>query len=269
MELSSKRPLITGDFIQPGLCDLWTQEVWNNHFDELLEAGMDTFIIQWIATTPNGVLNKAHYPAKLENREKSETYENSHMLEKCLKAAEERGIKVYVGLNSAPEWWSKGIYDRDWNIMQSEIGNEVATEIYNLYKKKYPNALAGFYWWFEMYNGMGGKEESFAEMINIILNYLTKLDSSMPFVVSPFVRRTTSVEKTLEEWKKFFSLARFRKGDIFTMQDAIGAGHMDIELLDGYFDAIKKAADTNKNVNSGQITRSISVQNGAHLHCRE
>ncbi|MBR4950290.1 MAG: S-layer homology domain-containing protein [Clostridia bacterium] len=64
-EEKPSRPLITGDFIQPGLSASWSQTRWNNHFDELLEAGIDTFIIQWIAETPNGVLTTAYYPAEL------------------------------------------------------------------------------------------------------------------------------------------------------------------------------------------------------------
>ncbi len=246
------RPLITGDFIQPGLSASWSQSRWNNHFDELLEAGIDTFIIQWIAETPNGVLTTAYYPAELSGYPKASSYDkfgvSSSMLERCLKAAEERGIKVYIGLNAADEWWSKGVNDRDWYVKQSEIGNEIATEIYDLYQWKYPNAFGGFYWWFEMYNGMGGKEQAFAEMININLNYLTRLDKNMPFVLSPFVKISVTAKKTQEEWTKFFSYADFRKGDIFTMQDAIGSGAMSIELLDLYYAAIKKAVDTEPNI---------------------
>ena len=251
-EEKPSRPLITGDFIQPGLSASWSQTRWNNHFDELLEAGIDTFIIQWIAETPNGVLTTAYYPAELSGYPKANSYDkyavSSNMLERCLKAAESRGIKVYIGLNAAEEWWSKGVNDRNWYVKQSEIGNEIATEIYDLYQWKYPNAFAGFYWWFEMYNGMGGKEQAFAEMININLDYLTRLDKKMPFVLSPFVKKSVTVKKTQEEWTKFFSYANFRKGDIFTMQDAVGAGHMSMELLDQYYAAIKKAVDTEPNV---------------------
>ena len=247
-----ERPLITGDFIQPGFCATWSQDRWNKHLDQLVQAGIDTFIIQWIANSPNGVIGTVYYPADLPDYTKGSSYNKyameAGMLEKCLKAAEEREIKVYVGLNAADEWWSKAVSDKTWYTQQSEIGNAIAKEIYDLYKEKYPNALAGFYWWFEMYNGMGGREEAFADMININLDYLTTLDPSIPFVLSPFVTRNTTSVKAQQEWTKFFSYARFRKGDIFTMQDAVGAGHIDITQLDEYYAAIKKAVDTEPNV---------------------
>jgi hypothetical protein len=95
-----------------------------------------------------------------------------------------------------------------------------------------------------MYNGMGGCEKACADMININLDYLTGLNPDMPLMLSPFVRTAGGDAITAgREWDKFFTLSHFRPGDIYCSQDAVGAGWMKIELLEQYFDEIKKAVD--------------------------
>jgi hypothetical protein len=94
---------------------------------------------------------------------------------------------------------------------------------------------------------MSGYETKAGDFLNMYLNPLTEIDSSMPMMLSPFVRSAGgTAQKACEEWKKVFATANFRDGDIFCCQDAVGAGHITIDQLDGYFAALKEAVDTEK-----------------------
>ena len=239
-------PHVTGTFIQPWACANWTVANWKTHFKGLKEVGIDIFIVQWIADTPEGKFENVYYPSSLtQNNRPSGFKEYPNMLPNLLEAAEELGIKVFVGLNNANEWWSYAVTKNDWNIKQSKVGIDIATEIYDKYKSQYPNALHGWYFVWEMYNGMSGYETKAGEFLNMYLDPLTELDASMPMLLSPYVRSSGgNAKKAEEEWKKVFATANFREGDIFCCQDAVGAGHITINQLDAYFAALKAAVDT-------------------------
>ena len=51
------------------------------------------------------------------------------MLERCLRAAENLGVKVYVGLNIADEWWDVSVLTENWLTSQAELGIISAKEI--------------------------------------------------------------------------------------------------------------------------------------------
>lgn len=239
-------PIITGTFLQPGSFDSYDDSKWEAHLKALKEVGIDKIIIQWSANTPNLKFTYSAYPSQLAAHNKAKKFNSSgaYVVEGCLKAAEKYKMKVFIGLNEAPEWWSKFVYNKKWNKDQAMLGNKIAKELYDLYKYKYPNAFYGWYFVWEMFNGMEGCEKECADMINITLDYLTELNSDMPLMLSPFVRTAggDAVAAGME-WDKFFTFSHFRAGDIYCSQDAVGAGWMDIELLDQYFCEIKKAVD--------------------------
>ncbi|HBL83737.1 MAG: hypothetical protein A2Y17_08645 [Clostridiales bacterium GWF2_38_85] len=240
-------PHVIGTFIQPYLFADSTQQIWENHFDGLLEAGIDIVIIQWAAETPYSKFKSVYYPSTLANSNKSNEGYSYHpyCIERCLAAAEKKGIKVFIGLNLSDEWWDKAATDRDWYMSQGDIGNQMANEIYDLYKEKYPNALYGWYYAWELYNVMGRYESQVAEFLNVNLDYLTELDATMPLMLSPFVSKSGSTAvQAGEQWTKVFAEANFRDGDIYCCQDSVGAGHISIDMLDAYYSELKKACDT-------------------------
>ncbi|MDL2287446.1 DUF4434 domain-containing protein [Eubacteriales bacterium OttesenSCG-928-G02] len=238
-------PVVSGTFIQPYMPANYSEEQWKTHYKNLLEVGIDTMIIQWIAETPYGKFKTCYYDSNLvENNKTSDFSQSKAMLERCLKTAEELGVKVFVGLNLSDEWWNKACTDTAWNKTQADLGVAIAEETYLLYKEKYPNAFYGWYFAWEMFNGMQNYEKQAGEFLNMFLDPLTELDASMPFLLSPFVSKNTPAEKTGQEWKKVFEYANFREGDIFCCQDSVGAGHIEIDQLDAYFAELKKACDT-------------------------
>lgn len=245
-EINRTWPVVSGTFMQPWAFTSYTTDNWKTHFENLKEVGIDIFIVQWIADTPEGKIKSIYYPSSLTDGKKTSDFsEAPDMLPRILEAAEESGIKVFVGLNLSDEWWTYGCSRDSWNQTQSELGIDMASEIYGNYKNQYPNALYGWYFAWEMFNGMSGYEKKAGEFLNMYLDPLTELDPSMPLLLSPFVRSGgSSAEKAGEEWKKVFAEANFREGDIFCCQDAVGAGHITIDQLDGYFAALKSAVDT-------------------------
>lgn len=243
--INTRTPL-TGTFLQPGAFTSYDDEKWGNHMKYLLEAGIDTVIIQWVANTPGLEVTFAAYPTALAEKYPSQEYKggSEYIVEGCLKAAQKHGIKVFLGLNGSPEWWSQFVNNEQWNTSQAELGNEIADELYELYKSKYPDSFYGWYYVWEMYNGMSGKEKACSDMMNINLRHLTVLDPTMPLMLSPFVRLDGGTAKEAgEEWARFFATTDFRPGDIYCSQDAVGAGWMEIEHVEDYFREIKKAID--------------------------
>ena len=254
-------PCVRGTFVQPGAFTDYTVEKWQRHFENLKEVGIDIFIIQWTAETPYGKFADVFYPSQYAAENKAAGYrEYPDFLPRVLQAAQDIGIKVFVGLNLSDEWWSFACTKVDWNQNVSACGVEMANEIYSLYKEQYPDALYGWYFAYEMFNGMRGYETRAGEFLNMYLEPLTALDPSMPLMLSPFVQKAGgTAEKAEQEWKKVFETADFREGDIFCCQDAVGAGHIDISQLDGYFAALKRAVDTEPGLhfwaNSEDFTR--------------
>ncbi len=241
-------PHVTGTFLQPYAFTSYTDAQWEKHFEGLLEVGIDLLVIQWTSTTPYSKFLNAYYPSEYAKTHNTGAFEDqSQMLERCLRAAENLGVKVYVGLNIADEWWDVSVLTENWLTSQAELGIISAKEIYNLYKEKYPNALAGWYFAWELYNGMMGLEAKAGEFLNGYLEPLTDIDPTMPLMLSPFVRSAGGdAVKAGEEWTRVFEVANFREGDIFCCQDAVGAGWITIDELDAYFRELKKAVDTEK-----------------------
>ncbi|MEI6578593.1 MAG: DUF4434 domain-containing protein [Eubacteriales bacterium] len=242
----AEHPTVSGTFMQAWAFAGFSEEEIGRHFDNLLEVGIDTAILQSTASTPNGLFENVYYPSALAEQNPAEGSVSGYkgFVERCLAAAEARGMKIFLGLNVADEWWSKFVKDKKWYTMQAELGNQIANEMYGLYKEKYPNAMHGWYFTWEFSNAIWPYEYQCADMLNINLDFLTKLDPSMPLMLSPFIGSDISPLQTQISCVKLFSLTRFRPGDIYCCQDSVGAGYIKLDELDKYFSAIKNAVDT-------------------------
>lgn len=241
---SASTPAATGSFIQPWYCAEWSEAEFAAHFEQLQAIGADTLILQWTADTPEGKIGSIYYDTALPKEyfgEDAAIYPD--MLENCLAAAEKAGIKVFVGLNLADEWWDFKVRDADWRDSQNTASAAIAGEIYTLYKEKYPTAFHGWYWAWELTNGFFGADSA-AELLNRDIGALNALNPEMPLLLSPFNSKNSTYKIAEWEWKSFFKKVHFRKGDIFCLQDAIGAGWIELEDLDYYYAAVKRAVET-------------------------
>ena len=242
-------PTLCGNFMQPGAFKGYSADKLRSHLQTMYDVGIDILILQWSFENVGGEVTTAYYESSFDDSQKASSFDESgkNLLGNILKAAEEVGVKVFVGLNNNDEWWQKGVSDKAWLTTQAEIGVEGAKQIYDTYKELYPNAFYGWYFVFEFYN-MNVPQvylENAAYLLNGFRDELTKLDDSMPMMLSPFISSSgPNAEKTGEMWKTIFSMTNFIEGDIFCCQDSVGAGHITIDQLDGYYKAIKEAVDT-------------------------
>lgn len=236
-------PIVTGTFIQLWAFSGYSVTQWENHFNKLMEVGIDTVIVQWTATTPYGEFKDAYYGTELaEGNSTSDYVCYSNCIYRMFEAAKYTGTKIYLGLNISDEWWNYSNLDTAWGVTQAELGLQIARELYDKYYKAYTENFAGWYWAWELYNAMSDEMATSAgQFINLYLEGLTQIDPSLPLMLSPFITEGLAVDKTEAIWDVFFETANFREGDIYCCQDSVGAGHIKIDKLDAYYAAIAAA----------------------------
>lgn len=236
-------PRFAGSFIQEYLVSDWTDERWEQEMLMLKEAGMKYLIYApSLLVDGNGKITST-YPSSLTKKK----YQN-RTLEACLRNAQKNGIRIFVGLNFNERWW-KVDYDAAWLKAQMVIGNRVADELVRLYKEKYPDAMYGWYWVWEVDNlncMTDERQRVLADALNINLDYLSELTPEMPFMLSPFMNHKVggNAEQYGKMWENVFAQARFRAGDIFAPQDCIGAGGLNLDNLWEWFSKLKQAVNT-------------------------
>ncbi len=242
-------PVVSGTFMQPSFFAGYSEERLIKHLEYMREVGIDKIILQWSFVTENEKVQSVYFKQSFSQGDRAATIEtaDSGFLEKLLSAARKTGFKVFVGLNDSSEWWEKGVNDPSWIRRQAELGVKGAKQIYDEYKPKYGNTLCGWYFVFEFYNMYATPVQikNAAGLLNLYLNGLNSFSPEMPMMLSPFISAAgAGCEATRRLWTEVFAQTDFREGDIFCCQDSVGAGHIHIEQLDGYFKAIKAAVDT-------------------------
>ncbi len=242
-------PTLCGNFMQPGTFKGYTPDKMKSHLQTMKDVGIDILILQWSFENVGSQATVSYFESSFDASDKADSFDESGkmLLDTILQAAEEIGVKVFVGLNNNDEWWQKGVLDKAWLTAQAELGVKGARQIYDTYKAKYPNALHGWYFVYEFYN-MDANEEmrnNAAHLLNGFLDGLTEIDDTMPMMLSPFISAIgVSAEKTGDLWTDVFAKTNFREGDIFCCQDSVGAGHITLEKLDSYYREIKRAVDS-------------------------
>ncbi len=242
-------PVLCGSFMQPGAFKGHSLSRMKEHLGYMLDVGIDTLILQWSFVTEGDKVSSVFYESSFGADKKAASYDESGkmLLDTILSAAEELGVKVFIGLNENPEWWNKYVTDKAWLTDQAELGIEGAKQIYDTYKSKYPNAVHGWYFVFEFsnINATDAMLDNASYLLRTYRNGLYDIDPEMPMMLSPFVTASgPSPEKTGEMWEKVFAKADFRPGDIFCCQDSVGAGHITMDMLDDFYREIKEAVDT-------------------------
>lgn len=241
-------PTLCGSFMQPGAFKNYSGAQMEAHLQTMYDVGIDMLILQWSFTTEDGRVTDAYFDEDFgEDRASGYDASGESLLETILDAAQRVGVKVFVGLNDSSEWWNLGVLDRGWIDVQADLGMKGARRIYEKYSEKYPDALYGWYFVFEFYN-MNAPDavvSNASYLLNLYRNGLADIDGDMPMMLSPYIASSGATpEKTCELWTKVFADTDFRSGDIFCCQDSVGAGHITMDQLEGYYSAIKDAVDT-------------------------
>ena len=236
-------PTVDGSFIQNWLVNGWSFNRWLRELEILKEAGQNYLILAPTVSSNFGKNSRSIYPSQISGITLTPGHEMT--LENCLKACQKLDMKLFLGLNDDSHWWEMSEADAPWFVGEMEKGNAIAKELYVNYKTRYPETFYGWYWVFEISSMHLAKplyQEYLAKAINIQLDFLTNLDSSMPLMLCPYmVENVSSPEETYLAWSNFLKQAHFRSGDILCPQDAVGAGWLRLENFTHWFLALKKA----------------------------
>ena len=239
-------PTALGAFIQGWLVAHWNDNQWQKEFAALKEAGMSYMVLAPALQVDRGN-SFSLYPSDIPGV--TQMYEND-IIDNCLRNAQEAGFKVFIGLNMDEEWWvSWNNLEPDWFYSKMRVGNLVADELISKYKNLYPEAFYGWYWVWEVANVGELYTEKYqdyiANSLNINLDHLSLISPSMPMMLCPFMnyRIGTSDEYRII-WENIFAKTHFRAGDIFAPQDCVGAGGLEIDMVDEWFSALRNAVST-------------------------
>jgi len=244
-------PTLCGNFMQPGAFKHYTPAKMKSHLQTMKDVGIDILVLQWTFENVGDKVTVSYFDSSFDASDKADAFDESGkmLLDTILQAAQEVGVKVFVGLNLNDEWWQKGVLDKAWLTDQAELGVKGARRIYDTYKQTYPNALYGWYFAFEFYNMQANEavRNNAAYLLNGFRDELTKIDDTMPMMLSPFISSAgAGPEDTGDLWTDVFAKTNFLEGDIFCCQDSVGAGHITIDKLDAYYREIKRAVDSKK-----------------------
>ncbi|HBL85004.1 MAG: hypothetical protein A2Y17_07225 [Clostridiales bacterium GWF2_38_85] len=250
-------PTINGSFIQYGPFLNYTDAQLEKHFDYLEEAGIEYLVLFTSASqNKDGSFGTVYYPSELAKKNKGSNYNDTYknMTERMLKECQKHSIKAYISPNYSDEGWSSnGISDSSWYKSFSQSSVSIATEIYNLYKDKYSDTFYGWYFVPEFSNYFINSfpYDRASDILNIYIDGLNALDSSMPFLMSPYFADFSPYSNavdTAKAWDKIFAKVHFRKGDIFCPQDCVGSGLASPQIFINYYSEFKKVIDKYDNL---------------------
>lgn len=246
---------LSGTFISDWLVRNWDDDKWARELSAMREIDMEYLILAPNVLYKNDGTWVANYPTEIDGARQS--YDGNDMLETMLRNAKKFGMKVFLGLNMNEKWWENWWdtqttqVNKEWLYEQMQVGNVVADELYDRYHSRYPETFYGWYWVWEFWNstamtlaafGRNQNIDILVNCLNINLDHLTKLDPSMPLLLSPFANMNiTTYDDLYYMWKDIVLAAHFREGDILCPQDSVGAGGTKMTELRSCYASYKAA----------------------------
>jgi len=235
------RYYLSGQFIQPWIAEEWTDQDWANELNMMKSIGMEYLILTPIVYKDENKYYSVFYESSLAE---FQGCEKNNLLEKCLRHCKAVGIKLFLDPYQDQQWWDYGWeWESSGPLSQSgfrsymtstrTLANKITDEILLMYGHDYSDTIVGWYWGAEVWNiAMTGSDKYLKILssgLNMALDHYSEVCPGKPMLMSPFVNTSlygTSANKLYKQWKKIFSLTRFRNGDIICPQDSVGAGGM-------------------------------------------
>lgn len=238
------KPLITSSFIQSwdliGFYD--NLSLITSYLDKMREAGITEVVIDQAVYYSKFEQNPDEYlsiiPISKEELEKGVEPSGLKVnfgskLEHILSYCETNNMKVFVGIYYDNRQWWKMTLDQTELTRCMKMSNNVMDKVLELYETKYPNALHGWYFSWEVNNvdmNAPGNDVVLKSMFTTILDHINSKPVRRPLLLSPFANESgagaMSATQYAEMWKGVFNDCPFRTGDIFAPQDCIGTGKL-------------------------------------------
>jgi len=244
-------------FIQPWLYINFDEQRWDDELNRLKGMGMDTLYMGDVATHNKGGTWTIYYESELPFFSGYNMVYNA--IDPLMIACQRHGFKVFLGTGLSETFDANLTTElgRQHMLEFVDQATQIAEELYNKYKSKYPETYHGFYSVTEFWNPIDMDYDSnlenyttnLREMFTIMLNKRDELNSTMPFFFSPYVNilsgfgmASINTDRFIEFWARILE-APFRDGDIICPMDSCGGGGNNIANLDAWTAAYRKAVD--------------------------
>lgn len=233
-----------GTFVQPELCEKWTESEWEREFALMKGVGMEHLILQWTADSKNMT---TVYPSDISGFEQNTT---SDLVAKVLNMGEKYDIDVYLGLQLNEDWFGKYTGDQAWINEQGDVAVSLASDLWMKYKNS--SSFAGWYLSFEVDN-WNFKDESqwkiLTDFYNKVTDSINGFEEQKPIMISPFYNTVGGLNS--KQWEDMWGyILTHSKIDILALQDGVGAGHVKNEKLAEWFKATYNAIKKSKSKTS-------------------
>lgn len=244
------KPEFTGSFIQSWMTCVWDDERWAKEAENMKQAGIEYLVLQCLADKgykSEGGQWRVYYDTAVDALGDAEYM--GDCLEPALKACQNEGIRVFVGLSMFDDFWNEAGTGALYQDV-CRVAGDMVEDIYNKYGEEYKDTLYGWYFTPEISNGLLSQLslDGLVKGINHIIDRINEVDAEKPLLMSPFYSEyiATGPVVTLGNYVRFMNKVNFRDGDIFAPQDAIGAKWTREKSLEMTWKLYKAAADTCK-----------------------
>lgn len=220
----------------------------------LQRAGYEGLVFQISATTRGGTslddpmyIKDIWYESELNDYINEDTDIYHGVLDNVFSAAEELGMKVYIGTIENPEWWRSIDVVREnayWRNQSSAFINELLLELHTRYGSS--DAFAGFYYTYEMYSNNIGMRDAFTELLSNFVDGVHSIDSNIPILAGSYISWFI-VEDPIDTYENFSYIIQnvnFKDGDIFLVQDGLGAAEYPVLRVYEYLNSFKSAIES-------------------------
>lgn len=190
---------LSGTFLQPGVRLLaWDDSQWDRELGAMQAIGLDLVILQWTAD------DRAPVPEATVDR--------------LMRHADARGMRVFLGLASHSEWWR-----RPSHVYAPLRGTTIRVAEDLARRWGGSPALAGWYLPLEMDNLRwctgGARRRLVGEFLEPVLTRLRNLETRRPVLLSPFFFPLLPRCAFRSWWKATLAQVPF---DVVALQDGVG-----------------------------------------------
>lgn len=232
----SRHLIADGTFVQEYLVAEWDDNQWQSELSWLKEAGMHYIVFAPTMHSSDDGINQIIFDGNLPG---TKMRYPADLVENCLRNAKKAGFKVFLGLNFNEKWWNRDQWNAEWFYREMELGNQLADELTRRYKDRYKETLFGWYWVWEIDNlnhQTKERQDVLVNALNLNIDHLQEITPGMPLMLCPFVNyRVGNSADNRKMWQYIFAGTHFRKNDIFAPQDCVGAGGLELNMVDEWF----------------------------------